>query len=231
MSRFEPAELTCVCGERLQIVAADSLHVTNVPAIREAIKRGEFHVFPCSACGANVRLEKLLAYTDFERWHWFAVFPDQTRSAWTGAVDFAERSFSATVEQRAAPVVQSWAPRFRASMRAIFGLDSLREKLLAFDAGIDDRILELLKLQLIRWYQLSWKEGSSLWFERVDESDQLWFAWSPFTGSGAPPPQQLVVSMDEVRRMSVDGEIRQRAPELFASIAVDSRLMLRSHAC
>src|SRR4029079_15944705 len=34
--------------------------------------------------------------------------------------------------------------------RLIFGLAALREKLITFDAGLDDRVVELLKIQLLR---------------------------------------------------------------------------------
>jgi CpXC protein len=234
LSHVEPVELICPCGAVQHVNAADNLHVTDAPAIREAIKLGGFHVFPCPSCGARVRLERLLAYTDFERWHWFAVFPDRARQRWTGAVAFAEQSFADTVAERSAPLVQSWAPRFRPGMRAIFGLESLREKLLAFDAGLDDRVLETLKLQLIRWYALPWREHSALLFDRIDNIDdkeQLVFAWSPTTGIAAPPPQGITVPLDVYRRLCLDAEVRQLAPALFTSIAVDARLVLPSPSC
>ncbi len=191
--------------------------------MREAIKAGTFHVFPCPSCGARVRLDKLLAYTDFERSHWFAVFPDRARARWSDAVAFARQSFTETMEERSAPLVKSWVPRFRASMRAIFGLDSLRDKLLAFDAGLDDRALEALKLELVRWYDLRWQEGSRLWFERLD-GEQLVFAWIP-AADPAAPPQALGAPLDAYRRIALDATTRERVPALFDSIAVDVRLV------
>ncbi|HWN67831.1 MAG TPA: CpXC domain-containing protein [Haliangium sp.] len=226
MSRFEPAKLGCPCGHELTVNAADSLHVTNLPEVREAIKQGTFHVFPCPSCGARVRLDKLLAYTDFDRSHWFAVFPDRARAQWSDAVAFAHQSFRETMEERSAPLVKSWVPRFRASMRAIFGLDSLRDKLLAFDAGLDDRTLEALKLDVVRWYDLPWQEGSQLWFERVD-GEQLVFAWIR-TADPSAPPQAVGAPLDAYRRLALDAATPERAPALFDSIAVDMRLV-RGH--
>lgn len=46
------------------------------------------------------------------------------------------------------PLVRSWAPGF--TIRAAFGLDQLREKLVAHQAGLDDRVLEAYKLDLLR---------------------------------------------------------------------------------
>lgn len=229
MSRFEPAEVTCArCGTVMTVQAADSLHVTNLPSVREAALRGELHLFDCTGCQAKVRLEKLLAYTDFERKHWFAVFPDKARRKWQEAVDFAEQSFAATMEERAPPLVQSWAPTFRKSMRAIFGLDSLRDKLTAYDAGLDDRVLELVKLEAVRIFDLPWHEGAALWFLRCHDA-QLEFAYCPASGPNASEPQPVTLPLELYQRRALDPAVRELAPELFASIAVDLRLVLRSN--
>src|SRR5262249_34396472 len=45
------------------------------------------------------------------------------------------------------PDLASSAPR---QLRVIYGLDELREKIVAQDAGLDDRIVELLKIYLLQ---------------------------------------------------------------------------------
>jgi hypothetical protein len=229
VSRFEPAQLRCACGAELQVTAADSLHVTNMPEAREAILRGEFHVFRCPSCGARVQLDKLLAYTDFGRWQWFTVFPEAALEAWEDAVRFAEQSFTATLEERSPPIVKEWAPRFRPHLRAVFGLQALREKLMIADAGLDDRTVEALKLQLLAWYGLPYAPGAHLWFARIepgpDGGDQLVFAWATSSGQDAGPPVPVAVPLAAYQRLAIDREeARALAPALAASIAVDFRI-------
>ena len=224
MSKFEPAQVRCACGTELDVMAADSLHITNLPEVRAQILRGELHVFRCPACGARVQLDKLLAYTDFDRWQWFTVFPEEALATWEEAVRFAEQSFAATVEERSPPIVKAWSPKFRSQMRAVFGVQALREKLLLDDAGLDDRTIEALKLQLLAWYDLPYAPGAHLWFSRI-EDDQLVFAWATASGPGAAPPVLVAVPLAAYQRLAIDRDAaRALAPVLADSIAVDFRI-------
>ena len=75
--------------------------------------------------------------------------------------------------ERCPPIVRSWAPGF--TIRTVFGIDRLREKLVAHAAGIDDRVLEAFKLELLRGmgpYGLSSACRPRL--RNVDE-DHAWF--------------------------------------------------------
>lgn len=224
MSKYEPAQLGCPCGAELGVMAAESLHITNVPEVRAAILTGDFHVFRCPACGARVQLDKLLAYTDFGRWQWFTVFPEDALDSWEDAVRFAEQRFTETLEERSPPIVKDWAPRFRPHMRAVFGLQALREKLMIADAGLDDRTVEALKLQLLAWYGLPYAQGAHLWFSRI-EDDQLVFAWATGSGKDAAPPVPVAVPLAAYQRLAIDrAEARALAPVLADSIAVDFRI-------
>lgn len=209
-------------------MAADSLHITNLPEVREKIVAGEFHVFGCPSCGARVQLDKLLAYTDFERWQWFTVFPEGALADWQGAVEFAESSFHATVEDRSAPLVKTWSPKLRAQQRAIFGIQALREKLLLIDAGLDDRTIEALKLQILEWYDLRYQPDAHLWFARV-EDDQLVFAWAAASGPSAAPPVLIGVPRAMYQQLVFDRDgARAMAPVLLDSIAVDFRIACKT---
>jgi hypothetical protein len=224
VSKFEPAQLSCACGTEFEVMAADSLHITNLPEVRQKIVAGDFHVFGCPSCGARVQLDKLLAYTDFERWQWFTVFPERALADWQGAVQFAESSFHATVEDRSAPLVKTWSPRLREQLRAVFGIQALREKLLVIDAGLDDRTIEALKLQILVWYDLPYQPDSHLWFTRVDD-DQLVFAWAAASGPSATPPVLIGVPRTMYQQLVFDRDgARAMAPVLLDSIAVDFRI-------
>jgi hypothetical protein len=224
VSKFEPARLSCACGTEFEVMAADSLHITNLPEVRSRIVAGDFHVFGCPSCGARVQLDKLLAYTDFERWQWFTVFPERALADWQGAVQFAESSFHATVEDRSAPLVKTWSPKLREQLRAIFGIQALREKLLLIDAGLDDRTIEALKLQILAWYDLPYQPDSHLWFARV-EDDQLVFAWAAASGPSAAPPVLIGVPRTMYQQLVFDRDgARAMAPVLLDSIAVDFRI-------
>jgi hypothetical protein len=215
MSTFVPAVVRCRCGAEQRVEVADSLHVSSRPDLRAAILAGEFHRFACPSCGAFTRVDKLFAYTDFPRHQWFTVVPDAQldhRGEW---LRFAERSFRAVFVERALPMVTEWAPRF--TRRVIFGMASLREKLVAFDAGLDDRRLEQLKIELVASSRLIFAPGCYCFLVSATD-DELVFEWAV--------PEQRTTTEARISRTEYDQLVPSdatRATELFATPIVDMR--------
>ncbi|MBA3540673.1 MAG: hypothetical protein H0T79_13765 [Deltaproteobacteria bacterium] len=197
---------------------ADSLHVSARPDIRMAILAGEFHRFACPMCNRFMLVDKVFAYTDFPRNQWFTVVPAANlpdRAEW---IAFAERSFRAVFVERAAPMVQTWAPRF--TRRVIFGLASLREKLVAFDAGLDDRRLEQLKVDLVESGRLIYIPGGYCHLVGVT-SDELTFEWA---GGDDPATHEVLVPRHEYD--AVDDRTNSETPwatQLLTTPVVDMR--------
>ena len=226
MSTFHPTTLACACGQRFEADVADSLHVSTRADLRDAILRGVFHRFACPACGSAILVEKLFAYTDFDRWHWFTVFPDDHVARAGECVRFAEDSFHGTVEVNAPPLVKSWAPALRRRQRVIFGVLALREKLLVLDAELDDRTLEAVKIEWAPIVGAPLDGPARLLFERID-GDDLLFAWAERIAAGAPPARALRVPLEAYQRLALDTErARALAPAVFSTTAVDYRLAL-----
>jgi len=217
-----PHTLTCACGHTSEISVADSLHVSDAPELREAILAGTFHVFPCPACERTHPVEKLLSYTDFPRRHWFTVVPPGAmldRAPWLAV---AREGFQKNMVQNAPPLVQGWAGEM--TQRLVFGLASLREKLVAFDAGLDDHVLELLKLQIIRDFQLTLSLETYL-FLVEDAGKNLIFEY------GAPGTDgTTIVPMPRIsyEQIASRGEAANwaLAPVIREDIIVDYRLLM-----
>jgi CpXC motif protein len=165
VSTFATATIACGCGRTQDVQVADSLQITRVPAVRQAILDGSFHRFPCPGCGRMLLVDKLLAYTDFGRRHWILVFPRALLGERQELLDRADDSYRATMIERCAPVVRGWSEgMFR---RTVFGLPALREKLIGLDLGLDDRVIELMKLGLAA--RLGLEPGDFLHLEGVGE--------------------------------------------------------------
>lgn len=175
MSTFVPSTIVCRCGERYTVEVADGLHISLRPDIRQQILDGTFHRFFCPVCGMTTMIDKLISFTDFPRRQWFTIAPSTGlpwRSKWLA---IARESFAATMVQNAPELVAGWSQEM--TRRLMFGLASLREKLVASDAGLDDRVVELLKIQLIRelrdsfassdYFHLVAVTGEELTFERT----------------------------------------------------------------
>lgn len=224
MSTLVPWTVTCAaCGLSQEAEVADSVHVSGRPDLRDAILEGSFHRFMCARCGVFTTIERVLAYTDFDRWHWFVVVPrDEVRAAphW---VDFERSAFDATMVTGCPPWVASeWGPRM--IRRVVFGLASLREKLIAFDQGIDDRVLEILKWDIHMSYGLPLEVERELVLVGI-EPDAWTFAYRGGAASRGAEGT-LVVSPNRYVELAAADDLRARWPELFTSSVVDQRAML-----
>ena len=128
-------------GRKFQANVADSVNIDRTPRVRDQILTGEFHRIADPESGGRVSVEKAFFYTDFTRHQFFLVLPRWDRHKWQ------EATFELSGMLRHLPEVL--APKDRRSIRVIFGLAELREKLLAFDAQLDDYLIEALKAVLL----------------------------------------------------------------------------------
>lgn len=221
MSKFVPADIQCPCGETYRVQVAESIHAPRVPEIRQQILDGSFHRFTCPHCQQRSSVDKLFIYLDFDAHHWLTVFPeaDLARRSYYQKLD--EDSFRRTMLERAPDLVKRWAPSF--TRRVVCGRAGLREKLIVFESGLDDRMIELMKLDLIRGRRLTLSPDTrcSL-IECRDRVLKFHYAASP-----SEAPRALSVPWSEYGRMVAGIESYQPAlDQLMAGSFVDFRALL-----
>ncbi|MDQ4136640.1 MAG: CpXC domain-containing protein, partial [Pseudomonadota bacterium] len=141
MAVFHPYTVQCACGAAVTAQLADSINVRRSPEARERIMRGELHRAACAACGRQMTVEKAFYYTDFDRNALFKVFPKGERHGWKKA--------SEDLDEASSYIPSGVAATEERTLRVVYGMDELREKLVAQDAGIDDRLLEIIKVLLV----------------------------------------------------------------------------------
>src|SRR5262245_32074523 len=148
MSIFRDLSLACPqCGAlRVESVAV-SLNGPRVPEVVRAIVDGSFHRFTCRACEHHFRADGPLIYTDFERRHWIGEFPLDWERSWARLEHQPLDSFRRAMIDFAPPIVRAESSGF--AVRAVFGLGALAEKISLFAAGLDDRVIELVKLVVL----------------------------------------------------------------------------------
>ncbi len=148
MSTFFHPTLSCPsCGSPFTKPIIKGLHVTRLPEVRAAILRGEFQRYACETCGAAIRVERTdTVYTDFNLGHYIAV---DSRHApdWRASKARHTRVFDEAFTLGPG-VAQELAEGMR--HRLVFGVLSLREKLLAWDNDLDDLVLEATKADALR---------------------------------------------------------------------------------
>ena len=150
-----PYEITLPGGQKKKVNMADCINVARTPNARQMILEGKFNRIITEK--ESVIVEKEFFYTDFQRNQFFLVKPRFERHSWLEA--------SAQLDRMLNRIPQTFKMDDGRQVRVIFGLAELREKLIATDAGIDDRMVELLKVLVIQDhpFRLKNQDCASCW--------------------------------------------------------------------
>jgi hypothetical protein len=120
-------KLVCFCEHAFESDVPDSVDLAAEPDARRAIMEGEFQTIRCPSCGKALKPEFPALVRD-SGWSLFFV-PELDRvSYYRGTLDY--------------PVAQV--------DRVAIGYDELAEKLRIREAGLDDRVVEVLKYYLLQ---------------------------------------------------------------------------------
>ena len=136
MSIFQPTAVTCPqCDTRQFVDLVDTINVDRFPYLRDKVLDRSLHRLTCARCRAVSVVEKKLFYMDRGRNTFFLVGTPRSRPDYRkGPKELGRILDQVRVRGRRA-----------AYTRTVFGLEELREKLVAQDATLDDRVVELMK--------------------------------------------------------------------------------------
>ncbi len=149
MSVYFPRKLACPhCGDVQERTVAATLHGSRVPDVKEKILQGLFQRVKCGVCEKVFSIDSPLTYIDFEAGVWLTMYPLNWESRWRSLEHEPGRDMTRALFQDAPVSAQSLADGLR--IRAVFGLEALREKLICLEENLPDSALEALKLQLLK---------------------------------------------------------------------------------
>ncbi len=142
MSTWYTETVSCPrCAVANDVSLLHGAYVGRLPEVKRAIREGHFQRFACTGCKAEVRVEAPLVYTDLPQGQYIAVEPPATpdwRAARRRHVEVFDGAFVL-----GPPCAERLAHGMR--HRMVLGVDALREKVLLWDAGLDDRVVEAVK--------------------------------------------------------------------------------------
>lgn len=141
MSTFRTYSIPCACGRSFRAELAIAVNPVRMPRLRQAILDGSFHRVTCPSCGQTFTVEKPFVYTDLRRGLIVHVQPKSHAFRWKAA--------SAAMDEGLAELDQRGGLKKNTTKRVAYGIGELREKLVAQDAGLDDRHVELAKVLAI----------------------------------------------------------------------------------
>lgn len=149
MSLFHPINLVCPnCQAAVQMDAVGSVNADRRPDLREAIMDDSFQDVPCPSCEESFRLQPQFNYLDAGRRQWIAAFPAARLPDYIEAEHEVAAIFADSYGENAPEAARAVGDDL--DVRLTFGWPAVREKLLAREHDLDDVVLELLKLDLLR---------------------------------------------------------------------------------
>lgn len=147
MSTLFSIELRCACAATVVVRIADSLNANRMPDARCWVLDRTLFQQPCS-CGRTVVALHPVLYTDFDRGLWIQVLPEDLRPDYHArepeVLAAYHRAFDPGTGARFLPALGGLV-----SPRLVYGYEELREKVVAADHGLDDVIVEVLKLEVL----------------------------------------------------------------------------------
>lgn len=128
MSLSEELTISCsTCGTDCEVTVFHSINDSWPDAVN-LILSGKLFAFTCTHCGREDHLEYDMLFNDFGHQAWIQIVHDHTQIP---------------VYEEILDLNEKYMPGMR--MRIVRNTNELREKVLAFSLGRDDRILELCK--------------------------------------------------------------------------------------
>jgi hypothetical protein len=149
MSVTETFLADCDCGARVEMLCCLSINPERHPHLREQLLDRTLHQFQCAACGQTLSVEKKLSYIDLSRRQFYSVAPERDRADERALAQDVVSAWNLAFGDQAPVSVGAMFDTSRFQVRLCFGLEELREKVIAAEAGLDDLAIEALKAELM----------------------------------------------------------------------------------
>ncbi|MBO4914292.1 MAG: CpXC domain-containing protein [Oscillospiraceae bacterium] len=134
MSQHSMEMISCPsCKKESEFLVWNSINTTLDPEMKDKVRTGEAFLWQCPSCGTRRIVEYPMLYHQMEDHMMIWFMPGDAQDA----VEHFEK-----LRQGEDPAAAA-APDYR--YRAVTSRYALREKLLLFDEGLDDRVAELAK--------------------------------------------------------------------------------------
>lgn len=132
------------CGASVEGLTIESANPIRHPAFQERLLGRTLLRMTCGSCGAPHLHFDRFVWTDLPGRLCACVVHEEERPAWEPLERDAYAALSVPLREEGPPVVRAWGRSV--AIRLVFGLEELREKVICRIHGLDDRIIEALKL-------------------------------------------------------------------------------------
>jgi hypothetical protein len=204
MSISRVQRIGCACGHSFDALVFISINAERHPHLRQQLLDRNLHVFPCDACHTPFLVQTYLTYIDLARRQLLASFSEADRHDERPCGDLLMNTWR-DLFQSGPPHLAAQADRFL--VRACFGLEELREKIVLDEADLRDLPLEILKGELLRddpWFAAN--RVVTLHLDHLRPDDGALVFWPSWLDKPAQTPWPYVVPRDAYDAIAAQGE-------------------------
>ncbi len=137
MSATRSFVLSCVCGHEFEAILWDSVHISEETDLKSKILNGEINQIQCVKCKKRSYIEKNILYCDPNQKLLIQMYPHSDRPKYLELESEHKKTIKSNSHLRG----------YRC--RLAFGQHEMIEKIRIFDSGLDDRIIEMIKLKIL----------------------------------------------------------------------------------
>jgi hypothetical protein len=135
------------CGADIEAMTFESINPTRHPFLQDQLLARTLLRRSCGSCGAPHQHYDRLLWTDLPGKLCVCVVQEVDRPQWAQLEKEANIALSVPLRGEGPPAVRRWGAEVL--IRLAFGTEELREKVICRIAGLDDRVVEYLKVTLV----------------------------------------------------------------------------------
>lgn len=221
MSRWEKQGTVCPhCGAVQEAKVFVSVNGARIKDAADRIIEGRWGEMSCLKCGGRYRHDAPMLFADIPGGLWVVQYDASDRGRFVVLEEEADAIFQREFMERPPAAIREQARTVR--RRICFGRRQLAEKLLLRRHGLDDRLVECLKLVLMREYVSDLLAfGPAEYSVRQVEPNRLDLSAFPI-GDGRPL-FELKVERPTLDEITQDMErFRAAFPDLFSKLYVSA---------
>ena len=134
------------CGAGIEANTFESINPTRHPFLQDQLLARTLLRRSCDSCGASHQHYDRLIWTDLPGRLCACIVQEADRPHWALLEEEARSALSVPLCDEGPAAVRRWGTQVM--IRLVFGFEELREKVVCRLAGLDDRIVEYLKVTL-----------------------------------------------------------------------------------
>src|SRR6188508_1638765 len=135
------------CGAAIEATTFESINPTRHPFLQDQLLQRTLLRRSCDSCGASHQHFDRLIWTDLPGRLCACIVQEADRPHWAQLEKEALSALSVPLRDEGPPAVRQFGAEV--VIRLVFGFEELREKVICRLAGLDDRVVEYLKVTLM----------------------------------------------------------------------------------